>query len=428
MSAARAARSVVALLLVGGVALAAPPATATAPARLTGDCAGLDATAGFSDIGRVVSVHAVEGGDLGDAETGDADDADETFAMLAELMPEDQQERMCALVRYRSPETLDGGVVLGFVAQPRPGAGRDVVFGINVDATESQGLALTLAHETLHVRLKDAKAFDPSCSFEENTYVDACLVQGGLLDRWVERFWPDALLDAWETDVAGAADPLTAAAAFYADERSRWVSDYAPFNPEEDFAETYSYWLLDMDAGVDGVAAEKFAWLDEQPELVAVKNFVQGNGVEAEQPDEGPVAAAGVDEAGGAAAVVAVLVLLLAGLLLLGVAGTLLVLRGRGGAPAAAGPAPEGPWGPPGPRPPGPPRTGPPAEAWRPSAPPPPRRAGPPPGPGPGGGPASPPAPGGRPAQPPPRPPTAARPTTPPPPPPRRRPAGPGGR
>ena len=260
--------------------LVAPPAVGAddadrpprdqAAATPPGGCAGLgdDVADGLGDV---VSVHAVRDGDLAERVQGqDDDEVVAAWEQVETVLPPDQQALVCGFLRYEAlaPGVLPGDEdeIQGFVLRRYTG---ESLLGLDAAPESPVQAVLTVAHEALHVRV----AADPEawrCPDLREPRAPHC-DQAGLLGRWVATFWDDELLETWSEAVLADADG--AAEVVYDADPDRFVTEYAATSPEEDLAETYAYWSLGLEPP-DDAAADKVAWLDEQPELAGVRAYV----------------------------------------------------------------------------------------------------------------------------------------------------------
>ncbi len=127
------------------------------------------------------------------------------------------------------------------------------------DALDVELLRETLLHELAHIITLDTSQFTFVGRIDDGQPCDGvslplgCAHAGSLLSSWTLQFWTNP-----------------AAAATFADDQ--FVATYAATSAHEDLAETFLYWADgDMDAPANSVLAAKFAWFDEQPQLVSVR-------------------------------------------------------------------------------------------------------------------------------------------------------------
>ena len=227
---------------------------------------------GEDDSVDLVLARYVVDGDLGADCFGEPDDVLlDAWDDLAAITPPDQLNDLAAFAGFASTEGGDEET-LAYVT-PLDGEGETFLMAINLDAYEDdrdQAL-LTVAHEFSHVFTllpsqvdRSNEAFD-SCE----TYLssEGCFLDDSLIAAWVDEFWSDAQLDSLdpEADPSGAEGEARCAA------DPGFLGPYAASDPEEDFAESFSAYVFDVEAASDG-QQDRLDWLAEQPGLVAFRD------------------------------------------------------------------------------------------------------------------------------------------------------------
>ncbi|MDA0271383.1 MAG: hypothetical protein O2919_10180 [Chloroflexi bacterium] len=146
-----------------------------------------------------------------------------------------------------------------------------------VAAEEDEGaLILTLAHEFAHVFTQRPDQLDRSMDpFACPTLYNGtgCFERGSYIDEWITRFWhPDdiAAYDPWEEDVEGAEDRCSVDGGF--------LGVYAATAPEEDFAEAFSAFVLDVPVDTEGLV-ERMLFFEGYPDLVAFRTLARAAGL-----------------------------------------------------------------------------------------------------------------------------------------------------
>ena len=153
----------------------------------------------------------------------------------------------------------------------------DVVSG----GEDPDELRLTMMHELTHVFAQKpgeqldvtwrsaagcATFFNGNGCFESDSYIWA----------WIQEFWPPEILDTLPEDgsVGTAAE-----AEFRCSTDPAYTGSYAAVHPEEDFAETFSAYVYDVE--VDPALSEKFAFFDRYPEFVSIRDNARELGIDA---------------------------------------------------------------------------------------------------------------------------------------------------
>lgn len=224
------------------------------------------------DEGPVTSIYAVEDGILAGLCWGDPDEAvTGAFELLEAVTPRSHLRDLHYVGGF------DGGAsTLAFIA-PVDDDYSGFVMAIDiVSAVDDPGeLRLTVLHEFAHVFTQRNDqldlAVDPdSCATLWNGA--GCFVPGSYVDDWINRFWSDEELrslpfNAVDEDAGVercAVDP-------------GFLGSYAASGPEEDFAETYSAFVFDLDVPVGVVPRIQF--FEEYPELAEARDRARESGI-----------------------------------------------------------------------------------------------------------------------------------------------------
>ena len=160
------------------------------------------------------------------------------------------------------------------------------------DIQDFGNLNLTLIHEYGHLLSLNSNQVPPNMDLfydpdndaiyaaAENacsTYFtgEGCAKADSYINVFYQRYWAD-IFDEWLTinNLEDADEYYTAMDDFYTRYRSRFVSDYAVTNPEEDFAETWAYFVLQPEPAGDSMADDKLRFFYEYPELIALRRQI----------------------------------------------------------------------------------------------------------------------------------------------------------
>lgn len=150
----------------------------------------------------------------------------------------------------------------------------DVVSG---DADPNE-LLITMQHELTHVFNQKpgsqlALSVDPDdCSTYHNG--SGCFTDDSYMAAWIESFWTAELLDGLPGDGAPNDDDT---AAEICEREPTFLGSYAATHPEEDFAESFSAFVFDIE--VPESLDEKLAFFENYPEFVEIKNNAEGAGL-----------------------------------------------------------------------------------------------------------------------------------------------------
>ncbi len=194
----------------------------------------------------------------------------DAWEALATIAPQGQLGDLGVFTAFE--ETGAGEeVTLAFV-QPLDVDGTLFQMSVNLDEYEfdPDEALLTMAHEFSHVFTAIPSQIDRTVEAAANcmTYDngEGCFFEDSLIFRWVDTFW-----DPYIDDV----DPLVEPSGVAGDERcaqdAGFLGPYAASNPEEDFAESFSAFVFDLDAATPE-QQERIDWMADQPGLAEFRD------------------------------------------------------------------------------------------------------------------------------------------------------------
>jgi hypothetical protein len=240
------------------------------------DCG--DEELGADDVISFIAAHYVVDGVLGALCNGDEDGRlFQAWEALATIAPQGQLGDLGVFSAFEEAGAGDE-VTLAFV-QPLDVDGTLFQMSISLDEYEfdPQEALLTMAHEFSHVFTATPSQTDRSVEAAENctTYDngEGCFLEDSLIFQWVDIFWVDYIDDF---------DPLVEA--FIADGEERCAQDagflgpYAASNPEEDFAESFSAYVFDVEAATPE-QQERLDWMADQPGLAEFRDRAEAAGL-----------------------------------------------------------------------------------------------------------------------------------------------------
>lgn len=223
------------------------------------------------------TVHVVVNGILGDTCLGEEDATlYAAWEALAIIAPTTARADLGLFGGFSGGEDSDG-VTLAFV-NPIDDDGTVFQMSINLESYEDdQNEAyLTVAHEFSHVfnlgeTQLDRATLAEDCDTFDNG--DGCFYDDSLMAQWVEEFWTDDMLSDF--------DPLEEAGAEVGATRCElnpeFLGPYAASSPDEDFGETFSAFVFDLD--VDPALDAKIEWMMEQPGLTEFRDRAEAAGL-----------------------------------------------------------------------------------------------------------------------------------------------------
>jgi hypothetical protein len=161
-----------------------------------------------------------------------------------------------------------------------------------MDAANPKDLTFTLIHEFGHLLTLNPSQVVPSQAIfdhpnNDNIYEDeakacktyfsgeGCSNSDSYINKFFDQFWPD-IYDEWlkvdqidnENSYYGALDK------FYKKHKNQFVTDYAPTNPAEDIAETFSFFILKSKPTGNSIANQKVLFFYHYPELVQLRSQI----------------------------------------------------------------------------------------------------------------------------------------------------------
>lgn len=113
-----------------------------------------------------------------------------------------------------------------------------------------------------------------SGTYKCNEYFDihGCPVENSYLGQFVATFWDDSDLARAQRFAQGV-DSQALAYDYYDNHNSQFVSDYAAIGPEEDFAESFMYFILD-EVSPRGEASEKVAFFEQYDDMRSIRDEI----------------------------------------------------------------------------------------------------------------------------------------------------------
>lgn len=149
--------------------------------------------------------------------------------------------------------------------------------GIDIrDTRDPRELTYTLIHEYAHlITLSDDQM--PYSSRGCDTYASDgfCAEPDSYINLFVERFW-SSLLSEWDeiNTIMDDNEYYQRLDDFYYAHEDEFINDYAATNPEEDLAETWSFFILSPKPAGNSIAEQKILFLYEFPELVNLRTQI----------------------------------------------------------------------------------------------------------------------------------------------------------
>jgi hypothetical protein len=163
------------------------------------------------------------------------------------------------------------------------------------DANDTYNLAYTLVHEFGHLLTLNPDQVPPNTAVfnnpeDENIYLEAvsacpdyfpgegCAEPDSYINAFYNQFWPDIHGELQDINLEENDDVYYQRLDdFYVKYQDQFVNDYAATNPEEDIAETWSFFVLGPKPNSDTIAEEKILFFYDYPELVRLREQILSN-------------------------------------------------------------------------------------------------------------------------------------------------------
>ncbi|GAB4427779.1 MAG: hypothetical protein Kow002_16740 [Anaerolineales bacterium] len=165
-----------------------------------------------------------------------------------------------------------------------------------VDSNDTLNLTYTLIHEYAHLLTLGPDQVTPSLAIfnnpdDEDIYFnetsacpdyfpgEGCSQPNSYINAFFSRFWAD-IHEEWQ-DINLIEDDdayYQALDNFYYDYEDRFLTDYAATNPEEDIAESFTFFVLSPRPAGNTIAEEKILFFYNYPELISLREQIN-NGI-----------------------------------------------------------------------------------------------------------------------------------------------------
>ncbi|MFK7917917.1 MAG: hypothetical protein AB8G14_07555 [Ilumatobacter sp.] len=234
---------------------------------------------GADDTFEFTVAHTVVEGQLGAVCFGEADErVVDAWNALATISPAGQLADIGLFGGFEATEEGDA-VTLAFV-NTLDADGTLFQMSINLQTQEEDPAEaqLTMAHELTHVFTALPSQIDRTDEAIDDcpTYFngEGCYAPDSIMYQWITEFWDDGLID--EVDPNGEATAEAGQAR--CDDDSGFFGAYGASNPEEDFAESFSAFVFDIETFGD--QSERIDWIAAQPGLAEFRDRAVAAGVE----------------------------------------------------------------------------------------------------------------------------------------------------
>lgn len=164
-----------------------------------------------------------------------------------------------------------------------------------IDTSSPRELTFTLIHEFGHLLTLNPDQVPPSQAIFDHPQSDSvfekekkacpnyfpgegCSKAKSYINLFEKRFW-GKIYDEWAKidNIDDEESYYNSLERFYKKYRDQFVTDYAPTSPEEDIAETWSYFILKPKPADQTIADKKVLFFYEFPELVKLREQIARN-------------------------------------------------------------------------------------------------------------------------------------------------------
>ncbi len=207
---------------------------------------------------------------------------------FASLIPAENRRELAEYIIFSDGEAN----ILASVAQSDFDAARWVLRVDIVDAADPKELTYTLVHEYAHLLTLNPAQVPPSLPIFNHpdngnvydqevakcdTYFpgEGCSLPDSYINQFSDQFWSN-IYDEWAQidSISDEQEYYDALDSFYQKHQSEFVSDYAPTNPAEDIAESFSFFVLTPRPSGNTIADQKLLFFYRYPELENLRSKI----------------------------------------------------------------------------------------------------------------------------------------------------------
>lgn len=226
---------------------------------------------------RVVSVHYVVSGNLAARCYGRTNAAlVDAWKVLASLTPPDHADHVGVFVAYTNTlETKPESSIVG-IASSMGWYANDAQISVDIDYAfnDEDELASTLVHEMGHVLANSrSQTIAPTEPCTGLVIRRVCYRADSFFVEWVALFWGNDML----AQVDETATPTFEAGIARCEANPGFMNSYAASSPSEDFAESYSAFVLDV-AVENADQQARLDWFASKPAFAAARDHARASG------------------------------------------------------------------------------------------------------------------------------------------------------
>ena len=119
---------------------------------------------------------------------------------------------------------------------------------------------------------------ESTCAPNYFTAVAGCMKDDSYLNLFFQKFWVDIYPShKWEYEFDDYDKFLDHNALFHQKYKTQFVTDYAASNPDEDFAESFTAFVLKEKPTKSTISHQKILFFYDFPELVEMRDFIRSS-------------------------------------------------------------------------------------------------------------------------------------------------------
>jgi len=188
-----------------------------------------------------------------------------------EVFPDEYDEKLKEFVVFK-----DKGGDFGAFVETIPPDHTGWSFAINTDVLgkeNTQSSTELIVHELAHIVSYESIAGIPlsdSAACHEYFRKRGCPKENAYISVFADAFWSSADLHR-ALALREGPDAIDLAYGYYKTTEDEYVSDYAALSPEEDFAESFAQYVVNLGPQTNTLSSEKVWWFDQFTELQDIR-------------------------------------------------------------------------------------------------------------------------------------------------------------
>jgi len=154
----------------------------------------------------------------------------------------------------------------------------------NTDSVFILDYTHTLIHEFGHLLTLNVEQVEPTEDKRQKDEKGYLTSEGyarktSYLGQYVKQFWPEDFLNKWDKidGIRKDSKRLDGFYDFYLNHENRFTTDYAAESPEEDIAESWTFFVLTDKPEASEIKRQKVLFFYQFPELVKLRDHIRSN-------------------------------------------------------------------------------------------------------------------------------------------------------